>query len=79
MRALFQKIFDSVPYVRSIFLDEMVHRSTKDELHMEYVETQNEALRYLVLTSAGAEYVKIEVLPGKEKETLRLLGRKIYP
>jgi putative CRISPR-associated protein (TIGR02619 family) len=78
VRGLFMKIFDTVPYVTSIFLDEMVHRS-RDEIYMEYVETQNQALRYMVYTPTGSEYVKVEVLPGMERETLRLLGRKIYP
>lgn len=77
VRGLFMKIFDTVPYVTAIFLDEMVHRS-RDEIYMEYVETQNQALRYMVYTPAGAEYVKVEVLPGMERETLRLLGRRIY-
>ncbi|MDD9271492.1 hypothetical protein ACFPES_31100 [Paenibacillus sp. GCM10023248] len=43
---------------------------------MEYVETQNQALRYLLFTTAGAEYIKVEVFPGMERETLRLLGKK---
>jgi putative CRISPR-associated protein (TIGR02619 family) len=78
VREMLIKIFDTVPYATAIFLDEMVHRS-RDEVYMEYVETQNQALRYLVYTPYGSEYVKIEVLPGMEKESFRLLGRKIYP
>jgi len=77
VRALFRKIFDTVPFVTALFLDEMVHRG-KEEIFMEYVETQNQALRYILFTTAGAEYIKVEVLPGMEKETLRLLGKRIY-
>lgn len=55
----------------------MVHCS-RDEVYMEYIETVNQALKYKVYNSSGSEYVKIEVLPGMEKETLRLLGKKIF-
>lgn len=78
VRDLFRKIFDTVPYVTAVFLDEMVPKNTLGELYMEYVETQNQALRYLMHTPQGSEYIKIEVLPGMEKEALRLLGKRIY-
>jgi putative CRISPR-associated protein (TIGR02619 family) len=78
IRDIFRKIFDTVPYVTCIFLDEMFYSSTHGEPYMEYVETLNQALRYKIYTSYGAQNIKIEVLQGMEKESLRLLGKKIY-
>lgn len=34
---------------------------------------------YVVYEPRGAQYIKVEVLPGCESKALNLLGRKIYP
>lgn len=78
VRMLFKRIFDTCGYVTSIYLDEMKDADSP-QVHMEFIETQKEALRYLVYEPRGAQYIKVEVLPGCESKALNLLGRKIYP
>lgn len=78
VRELFYRIFDCSGAVTSIFLDDMVHRKS-EEVYLEYRETVGNSLRYLLHTPYGGEYLKLEVIPGHEKEVMRRIGKKIYP
>ncbi|MGI6548470.1 MAG: hypothetical protein ACOX4Q_00325 [Syntrophomonadales bacterium] len=78
IRLIFKRIFEASESVTAIFLDEM-RRGSSDETYLEYVETFPGALRYLVHTPSGSEFIKIEVLAGHERTTLERLGRKIFP
>jgi len=77
VRELFRRLFDCAPHLNAIYLDEMKTGKTRDT-RMEYVETVNNALRYLLKTPLGCQYIKLECVPNMENEVLRLLGRKIY-
>lgn len=78
IRLIFKRIFEVSDSVTSIFFDEM-RPGNSSETFLEYVETFSGALRYLVHTPGGSEFIKIEVLAGHERTTLERLGRKIYP
>lgn len=77
-RSIMRRIFDCSDAVTAIYLDEMVNRRDP-EIHFEYIETRNHALRYLVHTPKGGQYIKVEVLPGHERRVLHRIGRRIYP
>jgi putative CRISPR-associated protein (TIGR02619 family) len=78
VRLIFRRIFDASESVSAVFLDEM-RPGNSSETYMEYVETFPGALRYLLHTSQGSEFIKVEVVAGHERTTLERLGRKIYP
>lgn len=64
--------------VTGFYLDEMKNGKTS-ETHFEFKNKLPGALRYLIHTPSGSEYIKIETSKGMEEYLLEILGAKIYP
>ena len=52
--------------------------SSGDETYMKFVEKQPCALKYLLNTPEGSQYIKLRTESGLEDELLELIGRKVY-
>ncbi|RKY85079.1 hypothetical protein DRQ09_07755 [candidate division KSB1 bacterium] len=50
-----------------------------DEPHLEFINKRKRFLKYKIKTKSGCQYIDIKVDEGMEKDTLELLGKKIYP
>lgn len=78
IRKILERISKHHNLVTGFYFDEM-KQGKSPENYLEFKNKQLGALRYLIHTTSGSQYIKIQTYKGMEDYLLDLLGRKIYP
>jgi len=79
VRLILKRICRISKDIKAFHLEEIERQRTDTDVHFEFKEIQKGRVKYVIITNYGSEYLDIEVPQGKEKRTLKLLGKKIYP